>query len=181
MKKFQLDWLKYMIGFLVCLIIRLIPFRVPNIEPVLITQMPFAKKYGAFSGFIFGIGSIFIYDLLTGKVGVWTFVTGLVYGLVGIGAYYYFKNKSASPINFLKYGIIGTLIYDGLTGLTIGPLIFHSSFNEALIGQIPFTIYHLMGNIFFALVISPMIYKWVIENKNLDSQVIWSRLIKFTS
>ena len=40
---------------------------------------------------------------------------------------------------------------------------------EALIGQIPFTALHLLGNVSFALVLSPAIYNFIIENKKLES------------
>jgi hypothetical protein len=65
--------------------------------------------------------------------------------------------------------VIGTLFFDAVTGLSIGPLFFNQSFQGALWGQIPFTLWHLMGNISFALILSPAIYKSIIENKKLDN------------
>jgi len=57
--------------------------------------------------------------------------------------------------------------------LTIGPLLFGQTFMSAFIGQIPFTFWHLGGNIAFAAILSPLIYDWVIDNKNLElSEVI---------
>jgi len=174
------NWLKFLVGWLLCFIVRLNPFRLPNVEPILATQMPFARNYGARSGFFFGFISIVFYDLVTQKVGIWTWVTGLVYGLLGIGAYWFFRKRKAQPINYLKYGVIGTLLYDALTGLTIGPLVFKMPFMVALIGQIPFTARHLLGNVFLSLVLSPLVDKWVVSNESLAAEAIWAKLFRTT-
>ena len=172
------DWFKFLIGWLSCFVIRLAPFRPPNVEPVLATTMPFSKKYGPEASFLFGFLSIFIFDLFTQKLGVWTLITGVVYGLLGLGSYFYFQKRKSSPLNYLKYAIVGTLAYDALTGLTIGPLIFKMPFMVALIGQIPFTINHLLGNIVLSVVLSPALYKWVVTNENLATDVLWKRLVQ---
>lgn len=172
------DWLKFIIGWLSCFVIRLAPFRPPNVELVLATTMPFSKKYGAEASFLFGFLSIVIFDFFTQKVGVWTLVTGATYGLLGLGSYFYFKKRKSSPFNYLKYAIFGTIAYDALTGLTIGPLVFKMPFMMALVGQIPFTINHLLGNIVFSIILSPALYKWVVINENLNLDVLWERLSK---
>ena len=166
-----------MLAWTACFAIRLIPFRPPNIEPLLATQMPFAKKYGAVWGYIFGFFSIFLFDIVSGKVGLWTVITATVYGFVGVGAAIFFQKFKNTRFGFVKYAIIGTLIYDGLTGLTIGPLFFHQSFMESLIGQIPFTLNHLWGNIVLSIILSPLIYKWVVTNENLNFKIVWRKRI----
>ena len=40
------NWVKYAIGFVVCFAIRLVPFRPPNVEPVMTATMPFSKRFG---------------------------------------------------------------------------------------------------------------------------------------
>lgn len=174
METYKNNWFKYIVGFIICLLIRLVPFRPPNIEPILATQMPFAKAYGKISGFLFAFLSIVLYDIITGKVGMWTFITAFAYGLLGLWAGFYFKNKNNSSLNYIKFAIIGTLAFDIVTGLSIGPLFFHQPFIEALIGQIPFTAMHLFGNVTFALILSPAIYSFVIENKKLEILAIKS-------
>ena len=52
-----------------------------------------------------------------------------------------------------------------VTGLTIGPLLFHQSFIVSLIGQIPFTLLHLLGNVSFAIVLSPAIERWLVKEE----------------
>lgn len=174
--RYRKNWLKFLIGWLAVFLTRLLPFRPPNMEPVLATLMPFAKEFGAPGGFIFGFLSITLFDAFVGKIGVWTLITGVAYGLLGVGAAWFFKHRKASALNFLAYGIIGTILYDAATGLTIGPIFWEQPFWEALTGQIPFTLLHLAGNIALSLGASPIIYRWVVANKNLESAAAWKKM-----
>jgi hypothetical protein len=162
------SWLKYCIGLGVCLGLRLIPGRPPNVEPILAAAMPFAKRYGYAPGFAFGFLSIAFFDLITGQLGEWTFVTAAAYGLVGFGAAAFLKKRPSSAWNYFLYSIVGTLAYDALTGLTIGPLFFRQPFYAALLGQIPFTLLHLLGSCALAFLISPSLYRWVVLSRKLN-------------
>jgi len=175
-KSFSASWIKFIVGWGITLGIRLIPFRVPNIEPVLASQMPFAKRFGWTGGLLFGAGSILLYDVLTGTMGLWTAVTATAFGILGVGAHFFFKNRESKPLNYLAYGIIGTIVYDAITGLSVGPLFFGQSFTEALVGQIPFTLYHLAGNVAFSLLVSPLLYRWVVANESLESSTVLEKL-----
>ena len=172
MDTYAKNWFKFVIGFITCLLIRLIPFRPPNIEPILGTQMPFSKAYGALAGFIFAFFNMALYDVITGKVGVWTLLTAGTYGVLGLWSAYYFKKREMKRFNYVKFAIIGTLFFDAVTGLSIGPLFFNQPFTEAFVGQIPFTALHLIGNVGFAIAFSPLIYKFVIENKKFETASI---------
>lgn len=165
--------LKYLIAFISVLAFRLIPFRAPNIEPVLAIQMPFAKTYGKLYAFLFGALSIVVLDLFTSELGIWTLITALTYGVLGLGAVYYFKKRSGWK-NYAGFAVFATILYDAVTGLTIGPLLFGVPFMVALIGQIPFTILHLLGNVSFAIVLSPAIERWTskADSKIKDSKVV---------
>lgn len=158
-------WWKVAGGFFLCLLVRLVPFRAPNIEPIMAVAMPFGKIYGALAGFFFAFFSIVVYDLVTGMVGEWTILTSLSYGVVGLASAYYFQNKEASRRNFALFAVAGTLFFDAVTGLLTGPLFFDQPFLVALLGQIPFTLLHLLGNVAFALVLSPVIYNFVAQEK----------------
>lgn len=170
MQNYKKNWFKYIVGFIMCLLIRLIPFRPPNIEPILATQMPFSRAYGKVAGFFFAFLSIFLYDVITTKLGMWTFITAGAYGILAIWAGAYFKNRAGNSWNYAKFAVMGTLAYDIVTGLSVGPIFFQQPFMEALIGQIPFTALHLIGNVCFAVVLSPFIYKFVIENQKLETE-----------
>ena len=130
--------------------------------------MPFSKKYGGLVGFSFAFLSIVLYDLITAKLGMWTFVTAGTYGVLGLWAYFFFRNRKMQKLNYVKFAIIGTLFFDAVTGLSIGPLFFGQSFSEAFFGQIPFTAMHLLGNVSFAIILSPLIYRFIIDNKKFE-------------
>jgi len=165
---YKKNWLKFFISFLICLLIRLIPFRPPNIEPILATQMPISKAYGSYVGFLFAFLSIILFDLITGTFGVWTFLTASTYGVLGFWAFFYFKKHQASAWGYARFAVMGTLFFDAVTGLSIGPLFFEQTFYSALVGQIPFTALHLIGNVSFAVILSPAIYRFVVDNKKLE-------------
>ncbi len=168
--------LKFVIGWLGVLLIRLIPFRPPNFEPMTAVIMPYSKRYGAVGTFAFAFLGIGVFDLMTSGVGIWTLVTGVAYGLVGIAARYFFRNRDGNIRNFVMFGAVGTILYDAATGLTIGPLFFNQPFMEALIGQIPFTAMHLLGTITFSVALSPILYRWVVKNEVLELPVLLRRL-----
>lgn len=162
------DWFKYGLGFVVCLLLRLIPFRTPNIEPLLATQMPFSRVYGQVGSFFFAFASIFLYDSLTSGIGVWTFITAFAYGFLGIWAVAFFKNREASSLNYAKFAVMATIAYDIVTGFTVGPLFFNQPFMAAVVGQIPFTILHLIGNVVLAITVSPIIDYYIIRNEKIS-------------
>ncbi|MCX6754503.1 MAG: hypothetical protein NTU81_01580 [Candidatus Nomurabacteria bacterium] len=156
------NWSKYTIAFFTVFAFRLIPFRAPNIEPIMSVVMPFGKVYGGLMSFVFGFFSIILYDSVTSGIGIWTLITALSYGIMGLGANYYFKNHSGWK-SYASYAVVATILYDAMTGLTIGPLFFHQSFIVSLVGQIPFTVLHLLGNVSFAIVLSPAIERWAVK------------------
>lgn len=160
--------LKYLIGWGLVFLARLFPWRPPNMEAVLAVSMPFAKHFGALGAFLFGALSIVLFDLATTKVGLWTLITALAYGALGIGAHFFFKHRESSARNYVLYAIPATILYDAATGLSIGPLFFGQPFMEALAGQIPFTLWHLAGNIVFAALLSPLVYRLVATNQTFS-------------
>jgi len=170
------NWGKYTIAFLTVLIIRLIPFRAPNLEPVMAFVMPLSKKYGVMMSFVFGFLSVGIYDFLTSGWGIWTIITAFAYGFVGLGAYFFFQNRSGWK-NYALYAIIATIVYDAITGLTLGPIFWGQSFLVALVGQIPFTVIHLLGNVSFAIILSPVIERWIIKESVFSAKVLVTKKV----
>ena len=166
--EFTTGWLKFALGWIAVFLFRLIPFRPPNFEPMLATIMPFSKRFGLLGSFLFGFLGIILFDAITSGWGIWTVVTAIAYGLLGIGARLFFKNRPANAKNFLGFGIAGTLFYDAVTGLTIGPIFQGQSFMQALTGQIPFTLMHLLGSVVFATLLSPALYRWVVRNEAFE-------------
>ncbi len=147
------------------LLFRFLPFRPPNVELILASAMPIAKVYGKTAGFLFGALSIVTFDLLTGTLGPWSLITAPAYGLVGFFAGWFLKSRGSRK-QFVYFAIVGTVVYDALTGLTIGPLFFGQSFTLAFLGQIPFTLMHLLGNVAFAVIWSPFLVHWLLPQES---------------
>lgn len=162
---------KYFLGLSSVIILRLIPHP-PSFQPILATLMPYSKKWGNFSGFMFGVLSILSYDLLTGTLGPWSLLTVGTYGFLGFLSGIFFKKRTSSIKNYVTFAIIGTLIYDLITAFGVGILIFNQGFYQTLIQQIPFTANSLLGNIFFSALLSPFIYNWILKNPKLDDNFI---------
>ena len=170
---FKQSPIKYILGFLFCLLIRLIPFRTPNAEPIMTTIMPFGKKWGWIAGALFGALSIVLFDLIVKvpgfpRMGIWTLITASTYGLIGALAGIYLKNRSKIR-HYAVFALVSTLIYDFITGPIMSSFLFKMPFSVALIGQIPFTLIHVGVNIVGAIIISPLLYRWVINNPLLDT------------
>lgn len=175
-KKNSFNIIKMTLGWFLIFILRLIPFRPPNIEPILAVQMPLTKRFGLFAGFIFAFLNIIIFDLIVNKVGLWTLITAVAYGLLAIFSHWYFKKRKSSAVNYAVHAIFATIIYDAITGLTVGPLFFNQSFISALSGQFIFTVYHLLGNVALALLFSPAIYRLLANNPKLNFSYLKQRL-----
>lgn len=164
---------KYIIGLLTVLLLRIVPHP-PNVEGIMSTMMPFSKKWGWLSGMVFALLAILVFDVITGTLGVWSLMTAGTYALLGVLSGLFFKKRKSSVKNYVGFAIVGTLIYDAITGIGTGMLFFNQSFMVTFIGQIPFTLYHLGGNIVFAAIVSPALYKWVITNPKLETQNVLS-------
>lgn len=155
--------LKFIIGWTAVFLFRLIPFRPPNFEPMLATVMPFSKRYGLLGSFLFGFLGIVLFDAFTSGWGSWTWVTAFCYGTLGVAAHYFFAHRPASIKNFLVFGIPATIVYDTIT-MFIGPVFEGQALALAISGQIPFTVMHVLGTTTFSVLLSPALYRWVIQN-----------------
>ena len=154
---------KIFLIFTGCFLFRLLPLRAPNVEPIMASLMPTARKYGAIVGFLFGFLSIFLYDCLT-HFGSWTWIAGITYGLVGAFSALYFSKFKSSIFNFAIFAGFATIFYDLITGVLFAP-IFGETMLAALLLQIPFTALHLAGNVGFAITLSPIINRWLLAEK----------------
>jgi hypothetical protein len=63
-----------------------------------------------------------------------------------------------------RYGLLGSFLF----GLAVGPLFYGQPFIAALAGQIPFTLMHLLGTVLFSVVVSPLVYRWIVRNERLE-------------
>ena len=172
MDTYKKNYFRFALVLALCLLARLIPFRAPNVEPILAATMPMGRAFGAFIGFSFAVLSILLYDALTGTLGVQTFFTVGAYGALGVWSAGYFRRHAAEKWGYVRFAIFGTLFFDALTGLTVGPIFFHQSFLGSLTGQIPFTALHLTSNIVFALILSPAIYSFLVKKRKREIESV---------
>jgi len=157
---------RFFFGLITCILLRLVqPF--PNVEPIMATMMPFAGKFGKVSGFLFASVSLVSFDFISGRLGMWTVYTGIAYGLVGIAASVFLGGiRNVSRRHFVAFAFFGTIFYDAVTAFFFG-LQFHQPLLMTAVAQVPFTLYHLAGNLVFAAAVSPLIQKHIVENKSL--------------
>ncbi|MBU0647667.1 hypothetical protein KJ855_00630 [Patescibacteria group bacterium] len=158
---------KYLIGLVVVIAFRLIPHP-PNVEPIMSTMIPFGKKWGWLSGMIFCLLSILIYDVITGTLGSWSILTAGTYAFLGAMAGLWLKNRPGFW-HYIGFAIVGTIFYDFITGVVGSTWLWGMDFMVALTGQIPFTLNHLAGNIILSAIWSPILYKWIVDNKQLET------------
>ena len=170
-KNYKKNWLKLSLALVLCLLARLLPLRAPNVEPILATVMPIGRAYGVFVGFSFAILSILLYDVVTGTLGIQTFFTAGAYGLLGLWSARYFKKIKGSRMDYVRFAVIGTILYDALTGFTVGPIFYHQPLLGSIAGQIPFTALHLLGNTAFAFFLSPLIYSFLIRERKNEKMI----------
>ena len=159
---------KFFLLLVSCLLFRLLPFRAPNIEPITAALMPISGALGAVAGFSFALLSVFMYDLITGTLGVHTFFVAGAFAVLGIWGGRYFKEHKADTVSYIRFAVWGTLFFDAVTGLILGPVFYGQPFAVALAGQIPFTALHLLGNIVFAATLSPAIYYLLTRKRKPD-------------
>jgi uncharacterized membrane protein len=163
---------KLLIGFAICFVLRLVtrafPAQLSNVEPIMATLMPFGRRFGMITGFLFAALSVFLFDAVTSGIGIWTWVTAAAYGSIGIAASLALGHLKGTWWQYVLFAIVATVVYDIVTGVILGPVLFGGSMREAFVGQIPFTIKHLAGNIVLGATLSPIIDRWVVRNERLE-------------
>jgi len=158
-------------------LIRLLKF-IPNNDPIMAVMLPFAKEKDLIKAFLFPFLTMITFDTITGYIGSWTLITAVTYGLLGVFFTILYSNKDKITIKtYLGSGIIGVLVFDFITGVLATPIMFGMSFEQAFVGQIPFTIIHLATVSVFILIITPLLDKHLFENKKLDDHKVIRRIL----
>jgi uncharacterized membrane protein len=163
---------KLALGVVIANGIRLLKI-IPNNDPIMSMALPFSRRGSALASFAFPFITMASFDAVTGYVGVFTLVTSITYGLLGLFFHYFLKGRDKIGLNtYLNCGIYGVLAFDILTGVIAMPLLFGMTFEKALIGQIPFTALHLITTTAFILVVTPLLDKQILLNKKLDDSSV---------
>ena len=164
--------IKFIIGIFFANIIRLFRF-IPNNDPIMAVMLPYSKQNNKWASFLFPFITMVSFDAITGYLGVWTIITSVTYGGLGLlFMHIYRKKKKVGLKTYFFSGIFGVLIFDFITGVLATPLMFGMSFEQAFLGQIPFTLMHLVTVGIFTLVITPLLDKQLMENPHLDDLYI---------
>jgi hypothetical protein len=149
--------LKYLAGLVFCNVYRILRIF-PNNDPVMGCALPFARQGKWWHALLFPMIAMISFDFITMRVGIWTWGTALAYGLVGLLAYKYFKGKEKVGLKtYAGASIAGVLIFDFLTGPIMSSFAFGIPFYAAFIGQIPFTVAHLISATSFTLALAPVL------------------------
>jgi uncharacterized membrane protein len=136
--------------------------------------LPYSRRSSALTSFLFPFVSMVSFDFVTNEVGLWTAVTAITYGMIGLVFHFYLKNKEKVGIkNYLMCGVVGILVFDFVTGVLATPLLYGGTFTESFIGQIPFTLVHLLTGCLFILIVTPILDRGVLLNKELDDHRAW--------
>lgn len=168
---------KAVLAGVLCNIYRLIRI-IPNNDPIMGAMLPFSRQNPWVSG-AFAALTMASFDLLTGSLGIWTIVTSLTYGFLGVAfgfAYKGMKNKKPNLLTYLASGAIGVLFFDFITGPIASGFFFGMPFWQALVGQVPFTILHLLSVSFFILLLTPLIDRTIVENESLEDRKVLEAL-----
>jgi biotin transporter BioY len=151
----------------------------PNNDPIMAVMLSNAKR-GRLSAVAFPVVAMVLFDVLSQRVGVWTVITAATYGLLGLGFSYAYsaltkRGRSIGAAMFLVSGVAGVLVFDFVTGPIMSSALFHMSFAEAFVGQIPFTLKHLASVAAYSLVVSPAL-DWVLRQIETGEKAIERRL-----
>jgi hypothetical protein len=152
----------------------------PNNDPIMAVTLPCAKR-GRLSAVAFPVVAMVLFDVMSQRVGVWTAVTAGTYGLLGLAFSYAYRalanrGRVVGPATFLVSGVAGVLVFDFVTGPIMSSALFHMSFAEAFVGQIPFTLKHLASVAAYSLVVSPAL-DWALRQIETGEKAIERKLV----
>ena len=169
---------KFVLSIFISNIIRLFSF-IPNNDPIMALMLPYSKQKNKLMAFLFPFITMVSFDAITGHIGVLTIVTAITYGTLGLFFVFIFKNRKVGIKSYLLSGAFGVLVFDFITGCIAFPILFNLPFDQAFIGQIPFTLIHLTTVSAFVLIITPLVDEHILENKSLNDTNVMQIISKF--
>lgn len=134
----------------------------PNNDPIMAGTMPMSARGRRIVAFLFPVLCMVSFDVLSGKVGLWTGVTALTYGAIGLGLTGAYGRMQATGhrigvVTYVWSGAVAVLVYDFITGPIMSSLLWSMPFSTALAGQVPFTIKHLASVAVYSVTVAPAI------------------------
>ena len=121
-----------------CLLGRLIGnLLAAPVIPLFAVQQTIQTHFGLRMGILFMIGQLLVMDLIFCTAGITTI------GVIGAAISVLLITKLCTK-NSVWQPFITVILFDVITGLAMGPLVWHQPFYAALAGQIPHTCIHLL-------------------------------------
>lgn len=152
-----MKFLRYLAGLIFCNIYRFLRIF-PNNDPIMGFMLPFARRDRWWQALLFPLIAMISFDFIVGKIGIWTLGTAGTYALLGVFFHFRLRNeKKMSLKKYAKNSVIGVLIFDFFTGPVMSSFAFGMPFAVAFIGQIPFTVMHLVSATFLTVLIVPFL------------------------
>ncbi len=140
-------------------------------------MLPFSRQDKWWQAPLFAFATMISFDIITMRVGIWTIATALTYA--GLGLMFHMVYKKVGKVKMKHYlgsGIVGVLIFDFVTGVLFGPAMFGMSFAQAFIGQIPFTVMHLLTVTGFILIITPLYDSAILSNPAIEDSAVLNKI-----
>jgi hypothetical protein len=143
----------------------------PNNDPIMGFMLPETRN-SMTKAAAFAFVTMFVFDIITFKVGIWTMVTASTYaGLAILFSFFFKKIKKTKISHYLGASTIAILIFDIITGPIMSSIFFSQSLWLTVIGQIPFTLMHLVSGLTWVTIIAPAydldIRKQYVSYKNI--------------
>lgn len=126
---------------------------------------PFFRGRYAFLGAALAYSLVDVVPALLGAkgtVGLWTLTGAITWGMVGV--LFSVHRPDGSPLGFMRLSVLGTIIFDGITGVILSPILWGMPLEDAFMGQIPFTIKHLLGITALAVIFAPLLFPSISKN-----------------
>ncbi|MBT4855659.1 hypothetical protein HOM50_01685 [bacterium] len=144
------------VTWLTCLAIRLSFSPLLYLDPFPGVFLLINRQLKGVNGFLFIASQFFCFDYLTNTLGIWTLLIAIAYGTIEFGLNHYVKQHHYTIWNGLLYTAIAVLSFDCI-GMAIGPLFFQQPILSAVLGQIPFTLEHLVRASIFTTALNMLI------------------------
>ena len=153
---------KYIVGFILTHFYRIL--RVfPNSDPLMGFILPAAKREKWWKAPLFAFLAMATFDLISGHLGIWTIITSVTYAAIALSYTFLLKGAKPSLSTYIPAGIAGVIAFDTITGPLMSTFLFSQPLWLSVLGQVPFTLMHIVSASFSILLITPFLDKAVME------------------
>jgi len=117
-----------------------------------------ASRKSVFKAALFAFAAMVFFDIITMKLGPWTLVTSVTYAALALFFAFCFKRlKKVHFRHFIGLSAVGVILFDIITGPIMSTLMFNQPLWFSIIGQIPFTLFHLVSAVSYTFFLVPVL------------------------